>query len=195
MLEIAKLGTNRIYAGAFLGEYGSGSLRVVYGKSNTLLNMASKAVSLANFLVNAINVEVVQISTYDISNYDYPVFVSNISYAFYRCEKLKRILNILEVSAVASAHLNSAFTNCTNLELVRLKGLKNNLNLSNSPHISYESVLYIVANSQTSASGEQIIITLHPDADARIWEEDENRGGDLSGMLANTHQHINIASA
>lgn len=89
---------------------------------------------------------------------------SGMSYAFYECYKLKRIISIiyLSLSPANQAH-NNAFDYCRSLEEVRIRRLAKNISFAQSARLSKDSVLYMINNE---AATSPIVITLHPTAKA-----------------------------
>ena len=59
--------------------------------------------------------------------------------------------------------MGNAFTNCTSLEEVRIKGLKIDLDLSACVNLSTTSVKYLVDNLQ-QATGKSIVLS-------RVWQQ------------------------
>lgn len=119
--------------------------------------IANNKSNLYQAFYNAVNLEVLPVSPS--SGFR---LVSSMSYAFYGCKKLHSITGVLDVSSITS--FSSAFTNCTSLKTLKLKGLNADLSLSASPNISKESMLYAINN----AGSEAITITLHAEAFARL---------------------------
>ena len=94
--------------------------------------------------------------------------LAGFAYAFYGCKSLRRVTGIIDLSNANWA--NDPFWDCSVLEEVRMKGLKNDLNLSACAKLSVESVKYLVDNLQKS-TGKTISLasawqTAHP-AEAR----------------------------
>ena len=83
--------------------------------------------------------------------------------AFSGCKKLKRIL--FEPFSCQNCDVRNIFTECFELVEVRLNSLNKDLSLSSSSLLSKESILYAIANANTTSA---ITITLHPDAYARL---------------------------
>lgn len=78
------------------------------------------------------------------------VGLKSINMAFYGCSSLRKIDAIIDLSECGD--VGNAFTNCTSLEELRLKGLKVSLDLSSCANLSLESVRYLVENAQTVTS-------------------------------------------
>lgn len=70
--------------------------------------------------------------------------------SFNQCSKLKAILGVM---AIVSTNINTtnAFTGCTALEDLQIKGLGSNLSFADSP-INVESATYMIANANASSS-------------------------------------------
>lgn len=118
---------------------------------------------------------------------------SNISQMFMGCTMLHTVLGTIDGSYLTNT--TNCFTGCTALKDVRISGLKVSISFVDSPNLSYESVLYMVENSDSSITTD-IIITLHSEAWDRIWEYDSSDDNPQSGALAeylNNYDHIEIA--
>lgn len=76
--------------------------------------------------------------------------------AFSGCSNLRRVTGIIDMSRVTSAA--GIFAMCDSLEEVRIKGLKEDLDLSACANLSLESVKYLVENAQSATNKT---ITLH----------------------------------
>lgn len=84
--------------------------------------------------------------------------ITNASYLFGSCDKLRVVTGEIDLSR--TGNVASAFSGCTSLEEVRIKGLKVDLDLSACANLSVESVKYLVDNLQ-QVTGKSI--TLHRD--------------------------------
>lgn len=89
------------------------------------------------------------------------VGLKSINMAFYGCSSLRKIDAIIDLSECGD--VGNAFTNCTSLEELRLKGLKVDLDLSACANLSTESVKYLVDNLQ-QATGKTITLP-------RAWQQ------------------------
>lgn len=87
---------------------------------------------------------------------------SQFNKTFASCHRLKKILGVIYLGN-ASGNYTNAFFNCYSLESVKLKGIKESLDFSDSARLDNESILYMIENA--AATG--ITITLHPTAYAR----------------------------
>lgn len=85
------------------------------------------------------------------------VTVSDVSYAYSDCPKLRKELSILDVRNITSFTDFIRFD--TNVESIRLKNLKANLDYSPSAKINYECLKYIIDNAANTSA---ITITVHP---------------------------------
>ena len=97
---------------------------------------------------------------------------------FYRCTKLHTILGELRVSGITN--LNNIFTGCSVLANIKVKQLKANISLADSPLISLESLQYLITNA---ANTSVITVTVHADVYAKIQDE------------SNTDWHALLAAA
>lgn len=87
---------------------------------------------------------------------------SQFSNIFAHCYRLKKILGVISLGN-ASGNYTKAFFNCYSLESVKLKGIKESLDFSDSARLDNESILYMIQNADATG----ITITLHPTAYAR----------------------------
>lgn len=72
--------------------------------------------------------------------------IIDMSRTFGGCYALKEISGVIDVTNVSD--FNDTFDDCRELNEVRLKGVKANIDLSRSPKISIESLRYLVTNAQ-----------------------------------------------
>lgn len=98
--------------------------------------------------------------------------ITNFTYAFNNCPRLRRVTGIIDLANTNSA--TDSFLGCSLLEEVRIKGLKVDLDLSSCVNLSVESVKYLVDNLQRS-TGKTISLagawqTAHP-AEAREYAQ------------------------
>lgn len=94
------------------------------------------------------------------------IYASAIPYAFYHCEKMKVIVDVIDLTGTkASYHLDSGFTGCISLEIVKLAALKYPVSFADSPLLNKASILYTIQNASPTTA---ITITLHADAYARL---------------------------
>lgn len=98
--------------------------------------------------------------------------LTGFAYAFFGCKSLRRVTGIIDLSATNWA--NTPFWDCLSLEEVRIKGLKEDLDLSACGRLSVESVKYLVDNLQ-QVTGKNITLasawqTAHP-TEARAYAQ------------------------
>lgn len=189
MLEEAILGNSRIYPTANLMSY-TATARVLFGQKNMLLDNNWAALKADNLVANNRRLEVIQFSTYK----DYPVFLSSFTWACANCSKLRKILNIINVSM---GGIYNAFDGCTSLEEVLLQALNKNVSFPNSPLLSKESLLYMINNC---ASNVSFTITLHPDVYAKCTDADNGEWYDdvvnaIDTAVNSKNTTITLASA
>lgn len=112
--------------------------------------------------------------------------------AFSNCSKLRAIINgqLSMAASPTTIVMTNAFAGCSALEDIKIIGLKASISFVDSPNLSYDSVLYMLENSDTSVSGT--IITLNPDAYDRIMAEDASGDSDIGNYL-NNYSHIELA--
>lgn len=104
------------------------------------------------------------------TSYDVPLVYTEGNNFFYLCKKLKKIYGKIH------QRINDwdlTFGNCIALEEVRIADLYSSIQLSWSPNLSKESVLYMItnANPPSGAAVGSITITLHPTAYARLKDD------------------------
>lgn len=87
------------------------------------------------------------------------------SSTFSGCVNLRKICGNIGMRGVPE----SVFHGCAALEELRLHGLQGNAVFSGCPRLSKESIAYMIENRSTV--GGSFTITLHPDAYARVTEE------------------------
>lgn len=89
---------------------------------------------------------------------------------FSSCGKLREINGVLDLSGCNSTY--AAFSNCSSLSEVRIKGLKTDIDLSACGKLSVESVRYLVENAQ-NVTGKRI------DLSRALLDANEETLGDL----------------
>ena len=82
------------------------------------------------------------------------------------CHGLKRIVGVINVEL--ATEVKSMLSRCPELLSVKIKGLKDSININDSPNFSGESVLYMIQNA---APVSAITISLHADAYARLADD------------------------
>ena len=85
------------------------------------------------------------------------LFVKRGTNAFRSCKNLKTIDTIMRFTS--DSVVNNMFLDCLALANVKLKGLRTDISLSESPLISYESLNYLVTNAANTSA---ITVTVHP---------------------------------
>ena len=91
--------------------------------------------------------------------------VSNLSYMFNGCSKLKRIAGGFIISEVTT--ITNAFIGCPLLGAVELYGLRTNLSFADSPLIDLASLSYLVTNA---ANTTPVTVTVHASAYAKLTD-------------------------
>lgn len=109
---------------------------------------------LGGTFLNCGNVEVVQFY----KNPNAIIYAKELFYAFYNCQKLREIVNTLQIYKT-TALMDNAFVNCKALKSVKLKNLRKDISFKDSPFLSYESLNYLVTNATNTAA---ITVTVHP---------------------------------
>lgn len=95
-------------------------------------------------------------------------YIADLNQAFTSCVKLRKVLNPLNVALTKS--FDRPFYNCFELQEVLIYHLKANIEISNSPKLNKESILYMVQNATPDSA---ITITLHPTAYAMATADPE----------------------
>lgn len=109
----------------------------------------------------------------------------DISSMFDFCTSLKRVVGVINVTA-STAGLKTAFSRCSALLSVKIKGLNQNIILKDSPNVEKDCIMYMVENANVSTA---ITITLHADAYARLADDT-----DLIALLE-TQPLVSLVSA
>lgn len=81
--------------------------------------------------------------------------LSRFERAFNGCKSLRTINGVIDITSVKEWNYASAFSSCTSLEEVRLKGLMVYLDLSDCQSLSLESIRYLVENAK-NVTGKRI---------------------------------------
>ena len=108
--------------------------------------------------------------------------LKSINMSFYGCSSLRKVDAIIDLSECGDT--GNAFTNCTSLEEVRLKGLKVSIDLSACTKLSIDSARYLLENVQT-VSGQRI------DLSRKLLEANEEALGDLGDTASDKGWTIN----
>ena len=128
--------------------------------TRTIFTKAKSTNSLYNSIYYSIDAIFAQ------SNFEYiafsqsntdELFVKRGINAFRSCKNLKTIDTVMRFTA--DAVVNNIFLDCLALANVKLKALKIDISLSDSPLISYESLNYLVTNAANTSA---ITVTVHP---------------------------------
>lgn len=108
--------------------------------------------------------------------------LKSMNMSFYGCSSLRKIDAIIDLSECRD--VGNAFTNCTSLEELRLKGLKVSLDLSACTKLSMDSVRYLLENVQ-EVSSQRI------DLNRKLLETNEEALGDLGDTASDKGWTIN----
>ncbi len=93
---------------------------------------------------------------------------TDISYAFYGCTNLKKILGIIGFESQTANKTDKAFGGCKALEEVKIYHLRSDVSFHSSPLLSFQSLDYIVTNA---ANSNAITITVHSNVYAKLTDE------------------------
>lgn len=96
--------------------------------------------------------------------------LKSINMSFYGCSSLRKVDAIIDLSECGNT--GNAFTNCSSLEEVRIKGLKVDLDLSACANLSMDSVRYLLEHVQ-EVSSQRI------DLNRKLLEANEEELGDI----------------
>lgn len=122
-------------------------------------------VNFNSFAANNISIEVVQLYY----NNNTPAHISNASWMFKDCVKLKTIRGSLRIyNKTVGTVAQKPFAGCIELRDVDIFALGTDLNIGQSPKLSYASMNFMVANATNTTA---IIITVHPDVYAKLTDE------------------------
>lgn len=108
--------------------------------------------------------------------------LTGFAYAFFGCKSLRRVTGIIDLSVTNWA--NTPFWECTSLEEVRIKGLKEDFDLSACGRLSVESVRYLINNAQ-NVTGKRI------DLSRALLDAHEEELGDLGDTVSDKGWTIN----
>lgn len=108
--------------------------------------------------------------------------LTGFAYAFFGCKSLRRVTGIIDLSVTNWA--NTPFWDCTSLEEVRIKGLKEDFDLSACGRLSVESVRYLINNAQ-NVTGKRI------DLNRALLDAHEEELGDLGDTASDKGWTIN----
>lgn len=99
------------------------------------------------------------------------IYPNYISYAFTRCDKLRKILTVIDLkNCSVDTPITAMFQGCILLEYVRIQKIKQSISFSDSPLLSLESLQYLITNA---ANTSPITVTVHADVYAKIQDESQ----------------------
>lgn len=109
------------------------------------------------------------------------IYPNQISYAFAQCDKLRRILTIINLNSYSLGKpITTMFQGCILLEYVRIQKIRQSILFSDSPLLNLKSLQYLITNADNTLA---ITVTVHADVYAKIQDETQ------------TEWHALIASA
>lgn len=109
-------------------------------------------------------IEVVKFIRENPSNPLYMNFTDGSSLA--SCKKLRKVEDVVDCS---NRTLTMQFSDLPLLEFMRLRGVKINVSIRDSPSLSLESVSYLVENAANTSA---ITVKVHPDVLAKLQDEE-----------------------
>lgn len=144
-------------------------------------NLPFKANSSSYFGDASIGAMFVKNHTIEVINIGSTVYTNYIGYAFAQCDKLRKILTVINLNSYSLGKpINTMFQGCILLEYVRIQKIRQSISFSNSPLLSLESLQYLITNADNTLA---ITVTVHADVYAKIQDETQ------------TEWHALIASA
>ena len=144
-------------------------------------NLPFKANSGSYFGDASIGAMFVKNHTIEVINIGSTVYPNYIGYAFAQCEKLRKILTVINLNSYSLGKpITTTFQGCVLLEYVRIQKIRQSILFSNSPLLSLESLQYLITNADNTLA---ITVTVHADVYAKIQDETQ------------TEWHALIASA
>lgn len=109
--------------------------------------------------------------TIEVINIGSTVYPNYISYAFIQCDKLRKILTIINLNNYRiDTPITTMFQGCILLEYVRIQKIKQSISFSDSPLLSLESLQYLITNATNTSA---ITVTVHADVYAKIQDESQ----------------------
>lgn len=94
--------------------------------------------------------------------------------AFNNCSSLKKVTNIINCGHFGDANIwDNTFAGCTALEYIRIERNRQNISFAQSPKLSYESLSYLISNSNNSAGTLSYTATVHPNVYSALTGEAE----------------------
>lgn len=119
--------------------------------------------------------------TIEVVNIGSVVYSKQIGYAFAQCDKLRRVLTIINLNGYStSKSITTTFQGCILLEYVRIQKIRSNISFSDSPLLNLKSLQYLITNADNPSA---ITVIVHADVYAKIQDETQ------------TEWHALIASA
>ena len=144
-------------------------------------NLPFKANSGSYFGDASIGDMFVKNHTIEVINIGSTVYPNYIGYAFAQCDKLRKILTVINLNSYSLGKpITTMFQGCILLEYVRIQKIRQSILFSNSPLLSLESLQYLITNADNTLA---ITVTVHADVYAKIQDETQ------------TEWHALIASA
>ncbi len=144
-------------------------------------NLPFKANSGSYFGDASIGAMFVKNHTIEVINIGSTVYPNYIGYAFAQCDKLRKILTVINLNSYSLGKpITTMFQGCILLEYVRIQKIRQSILFSNSPLLSLESLQYLITNADNTLA---ITFTVHADVYAKIQDETQ------------TEWHALIASA
>lgn len=144
-------------------------------------NLPFKANSGSYFGDANIGAMFVKNHTIEVINIGSTVYPNYIDYAFAQCDKLRKILTVINLNSYSRGKpITTMFQGCILLEYVRIQKIGQSILFSNSPLLSLESLQYLITNADNTSA---ITVTVHADVYAKIQDETQ------------TEWHALIASA
>lgn len=89
---------------------------------------------------------------------------SDCTYLFFEC---KQLVTIVGGMTFENKNNNAALTGCKSLQEIRIKQLRYNVNLKDSPLLTLESFQYLVENATNTSA---ITVTVHADVYAKLTD-------------------------
>lgn len=132
-------------------------------------NLPFKANSGSYFGDANIGAMFVKNHTIEVINIGSTVYPNHIGYAFAQCDKLRKILTVINLNSYSLGKpITTMFQGCILLEYVRIQKIRQSILFSNSPLLSLESLQYLITNADNTKA---ITVTVHADVYAKIQDE------------------------
>lgn len=111
------------------------------------------------------------------------IYTNYISYAFVQCDKLRKILTVIDLNNYEiGTQITTTFKGCILLEYVRIQKIKQSISFSDSPLLSLESLQYLITNAANTSA---ITVTVHADVYAKIQDETQT---DWHALIASAQE-------